>query len=167
MSKPKEQGNILKRGKVEKNLRTKGNRIKGIKTVLPKNETLKKPQPSSNFLILNSKKFKKDSVKLKVKKVFIATFYEYAEITKVNGMFYLREFVTSGWVRVLWSCIMIGLLSFSATLIYLLYGRYVTSPTRVTIASAMPINSIPFPGLTICHPQNIMEYKSREFVKKA
>ncbi|XP_070494636.1 sodium channel protein Nach-like [Chironomus tepperi] len=31
----------------------------------------------------------------------------------------------------------------------------------------MSIHEIPFPGITICHPQNVMEYKSREFVRSA
>lgn len=140
---------------------------KPIRIVLPKDEKLRKPKEPSNVLFINPKKHQKDSFKSKIMKVFTETFYEYAGITKVNGMFYLRQFVTKGWLRFLWSCIMIALLSFSATLIYLLYGRYLTSPTRVTIAPAMTINSIPFPGVTICHPQNVMEYKSREFLKKA
>lgn len=136
------------------------------KIMLPKDEKLKKPKASSNVLILDPKKHQKDSTLMKIMKLFTEVFYEYAAITKVNGMYYLRRNVTSGWLRVLWSGIMISLLSFAATLIFLLYRRYLDSPTRVTIAPPMSINSIPFPGVTICHPQNVMEYKSKEFVKK-
>lgn len=164
---PKENAKTI--GKKEKKIKApkiKKPKEKTRKIVVPKDEKLMKPKEPSNVLILNPKKHQKDSTFKKLIKVFIATFYEYADITKVNGMFYLRQFVTQGWLRFLWSCIMIGLLSFAATLIFLLYRRYLDSPTRVTIASPMPIDSIPFPGVTICHPQNVMEYKSREFVKK-
>lgn len=131
----------------------KGKMAKKVKYVVPKDEKLKKPVPPKNVLIVNNKRHQKDSVLRKVGKVFTATFYEYAGITKVNGMYYLRQFVTEGWLRNVWNCIMIGLLTFAATLIYLLYRRYLDSPTRVTIASPLRINEIPFPGVTICHPQ--------------
>lgn len=135
------------------------------RVLMPKDEKLKKPKASQNVLLFNSKKHQQASPWKKIRNVLIDTFYEFAGITKVNGMYYLRRFVTRGWLRLLWSCIMIGLLSFAATLIYLLYRRYLDSPTRVTIDSPKPINLIPFPGVTICHPQNVMEYKSRKFVK--
>lgn len=156
-----------KKTKKPKVLKMKEMKIsKKRKLLMPCDEKLKKPKPSSNVLIVNPKKHQKASTLNKLFKVLTATFYEYAAITKVNGMYYLRQFVTSGWLRVLWSCIMIFLLSFAATLIYLLYRRYLDSPTRVTIAQPLSISSIPFPGVTICHPQNVMEYKSKEFVKK-
>lgn len=139
---------------------------KKVKQVLVKDKNLRKPREPENVLIINPRQRQTDSVGKRNLNVLIATFYEYAGITKVNGMFYLRKFVTRGWLRLLWSCIMIALLSFSIALIYLLYRRYLDSPTRVTIASPKPINTIPFPAVTICHPQNVMEYKSKEFVKK-
>lgn len=134
---------------------------------IKKDKKLKKAKVNANVLLVNPKKFKKDSTLVKVTKVLIDTFYEFAGITKVNGMYYLRRFVTQGFQRFLWSCIMLTLFSFAATLVTLLYQRFLDSPTRVTIAAPMQIHEIPFPGITICHPQNIMEYKSKEFVKKA
>jgi Amiloride-sensitive sodium channel len=150
--------------KVEKIKKVKA--AKKVKIVLPKDPKLRVPKKPENVLLVDSKKHLKDSTLRKIFKVLIATFYEFAAITKVNGMYYLRQSVTHGWLRLLWSCIMISLLSFAATLIYLLYRRYLDSPTRVTIDPPMSINSIPFPAVTICHPQNVMEYKSREFVKR-
>lgn len=155
----------IKEPKINKRKERKLEKIRR-KIMLPKDEKLRKPKASTNVLILDPKKHLKDSTFKKILNIFIAVFYEYANITKVNGMYYLRQSVTTGWLRVLWSCIMICLMSFAATLIILLYRRYLDSPTRVTIASPMSINSIPFPGITICHPQNVMEYKSQEFVKK-
>jgi hypothetical protein len=137
------------------------------KKVKKLDKKLKKAKIVENVLLVNPKKFQKDSTIVKIAKVLIDTFYEFANITKVNGMYYLRRFVTQGFQRFLWSCIMLTLFSFAATLVILLYQRFLDSPTRVTIAAPMQIHEIPFPGITICHPQNIMEYKSREFVKKA
>lgn len=141
-------------------------KAKKIVRVLPKDKKLLHPKKPENVLIVNAKQRQKDSLARKILIVIAKTFYEFAEVTKVNGMFYLRKHSTRGWLRFLWSCIMIGLLSFAATLIYLLYRRYLDSPTRVTIAAPKPIISIPFPAVTICHPQNVMEYKSKEFVKR-
>lgn len=132
-----------------------------------KDKNLKKAKVVENVLLVNPKKFQKDSTLVKFTKVLVDTFYEFADITKVNGMYYLRRFITHGFQRFLWSCIIISLFIFAATLVVLLYQRFLDSPTRVTIASPMQIHEIPFPGITICHPQNIMEYKSKEFVKKA
>lgn len=156
-----------KRKKNEKVVKVKKSYEKQRKKILmPKDAKLKKPKISSNILIINPKKYKQVPTSKKILTVFIDTFYEWASITKVNGSYYLRRLVTTGWLRALWSCIMIGLLIFGATLIFLLYRRYVDSPTRVTISAPLSINDIPFPGITICHPQNVMEYKSKEFVKK-
>lgn len=137
------------------------------KILIPKDRKLKKPKKPRNVLLTDPKKYHKESSIKKVINVIIDTFYEFAGITKVNGMYYLRRFITHGFQRILWSCIMLSLLSFAAALIYLLYRRFLDSPTRVTIASPMSIHEIPFPGITICHPQNVMEYKSREFIETA
>lgn len=137
------------------------------KILTPKDKKLKKPKKIGNILLTDPRKYQTESVFSKILRVIFDTFYEFAGITKINGMYYLRRFVTHGFQRILWSCIMISLLSFAITLIYLLYRRYIDSPTRVTIAAPLSIHDIPFPGITICHPQNVMEYKSKEFVTTA
>lgn len=124
------------------------------KVLLPKDKKLRKPKKPQNVLIVNPKLLKKQSALKKIFDVLAETFYEFASITKVNGMYYLRRGVTSGWLRVLWSCIMIGLFSFAITLLFLLYRRYIDSPTRVTIDKNLSVEDIPFPGITICHPQS-------------
>lgn len=124
------------------------------KLLIPKDSKLKRAKKSPNVLIVNPKALKKDPTWMRIFHVFSDTFYEYADITKVNGMYYLRRGVTSGALRVLWSFIMIGLFSFAISLVYLLYRRFVESPTRVTIAPSFSIEQIPFPGFTICHPQS-------------
>lgn len=150
----------------------KPKKAKKVKKVEPKkkkiiDKKLQKAKAIENVLILNPKKFQKDSSLKKIANVIVDTFYEFAGITKVNGMYYLRRFVTHGFQRFLWSCIMLTLFSFAASLVYLLYRRFLDSPTRVIIAPAMNIADIPFPSITICHPQNVMEYKMKEFLQKA
>lgn len=117
--------------------------IKRIK----RDKKLQKAKPVDNVLIVDPKKFQKVSTLRKIATVIVDTFYEFAGITKVNGMYYLRRFVTQGFQRFLWSCIMLTLLSFAASLVYLLYRRYLDSPTRVIIAAPLGIHEIPFPGV--------------------
>ncbi|CAO1376532.1 unnamed protein product [Diamesa tonsa] len=137
-----------------------------IKIVKPPKIKQVKPKFVQNVLIINPKTHSTEKTSTRIFKVLSDTFYEYFDITKVNGMYYLRKLVTAGWIRVFWSVIPIGLMILAGTLIYLLYERYLSSPTRVTIGSPMPTTSVPFPGVTICHPQNVMEYKTKEFINK-
>ena len=159
--KKKEKVEKKKKEKVEK--KVKEPPIKKIK----RDKKLQKAKGVQNVLLVDPKKFQKASTIRKVATVIVDTFYEFADITKVNGMYYLRRFVTQGFQRFLWSCIMISLLSFATSMVYLLYRRFLDSPTRVIIAAPLGIHQIPFPGITICHPQNVMEYKTKEFVRKA
>lgn len=161
MARPKKQPNPKKKKNPLKNSEQPEKKIK------KKDKNLQKAKPIENVLIIGPKKFQKDSSMKKIINVIIDTFYEFASITKVNGMYYLRRYVTKGFERFMWSCIMIFLLSFAASLVYLLYRRFLDSPTRVIIAQPLGIHEIPFPGITICHPQNVMEYKTKEFVRKA
>lgn len=152
----------------------KSKNVKKVSIVEPKKVATKekpkikfvKPKFAQNVLIINPKTHSTEKNSTRIFKVLSETFYEYFNITKVNGMYYLRKFVTTGWLRLFWTIIPIGLMILAGTLIYLLYSRYLGSPTRVTIASPMPSTSVPFPGVTICHPQNVMEYKTREFINK-
>jgi hypothetical protein len=162
---PKKQRNFLKifkRASTEEKLRKKR-----VKILIPKDKKLKKPKFVGNVLLTNPRNYIKDSTVKRIFNVIVDTFYEFAGITKVNGMYYLRRFVTYGFQRLLWSTIMLTLLTFAVTLVYLLYRRFVESPTRVTIDAPILIHEIPFPGVTICHPQNVMEYKSKEFLATA
>lgn len=92
------------------------------------------------------------------------TFYEYAAITKVNGLFYLSKDMTRGFSRVLWSILPILIGIFGTFMVVLLYEKYLDSPTSMTIARPLPILNVPFPAITICHPQNVMDYKIESFL---
>lgn len=155
-----------KKEKVEKKKIEKKVKEPPIKKI-KRDKKLQKAKQVENVLLVDPKKFQKVTTIRKIVTVIVDTFYEFAGITKVNGMYYLRRFVTQGFQRFLWSCIMLSLLSFAASMVYLLYRRFLDSPTRVIIAPPLGIHQIPFPGITICHPQNVMEYKTKEFVRKA
>lgn len=52
-----------------------------------------------NVLIMKKEKRVKLSTFRRVFKVLTEMFYEYVDITKINGMFYLRRFVSQGFQR--------------------------------------------------------------------
>ena len=92
------------------------------------------------------------------------TWFEYAEMTKVNGMYYLRRNVTSGLPRIIWTIIITTLFSLAGVLLFFFWRKYVTFPTRVNVASPMTTLQVPFPAITICHPQSVMDYKIEKFM---
>uniref|UniRef100_A0A1S4H4X8 Uncharacterized protein n=4 Tax=gambiae species complex TaxID=44542 RepID=A0A1S4H4X8_ANOGA len=94
------------------------------------------------------------------------TFYDFASMSKIHGMYYLQRQVTTGFVRLLWIAIIVAFFVFGIVLIYLLWQKFVDSPTRMTIASEMKIVQVPFPGITLCHPQSVVDYKAERFVEK-
>lgn len=93
------------------------------------------------------------------------TFYEYAMITKVNGISYLSKDKSNGFSRIYWSCLPIGVILFGILMVVLLYTQYLQSPTMVTIGKPLSIINIPFPAVTICHPENVIDYKIEPFLK--
>ncbi|XP_055527647.1 sodium channel protein Nach [Wyeomyia smithii] len=94
------------------------------------------------------------------------TFYDYAKMTKVNGMYYLQRNITSGIPRLLWIALLATSLCLGIVLVFLLWKKYVDSPTRMTVAQEMGILQVPFPAVTICHPQSVMDYRAEKFVRK-
>uniref|UniRef100_A0A182IT54 Amiloride-sensitive sodium channel n=1 Tax=Anopheles atroparvus TaxID=41427 RepID=A0A182IT54_ANOAO len=94
------------------------------------------------------------------------TFYDFASVSKVHGMYYLQRQATAGLVRLIWIIIIVAFFGFGVALIFLLWQKFVDSPTRMTIASEMKIMQVPFPGVTLCHPQSVVDYKAAQFVEK-
>ena len=180
--------------KKEKKLKTKEIKKKKpskvVKKVAEKPKNVKQPEKLKKFnmhsKILNVKEFiKKDKEEIainvlmlkknknvqlstlkKVQNVLTEMFYEYTDITKINGMFYLRKFVTKGLQRLLWCFFLTSYLTLGITLVFLLWKRYLDSPTRTTIASPKTTLEVAFPAVTICHPQSVIDYKAEEFVNK-
>ncbi|XP_053686211.1 sodium channel protein Nach-like [Sabethes cyaneus] len=100
------------------------------------------------------------------REVIRETFYDYAEMTKVNGMYYLQRNVTSGIPRLLWIVLLATSLCLGVVLVFLLWKKYVDSPTRMTVAPEMAVLQVPFPAVTICHPQSVMDYRAEKLVDK-
>lgn len=119
------------------------------------------------------------------KKTFIKTFHEYCIHTKVNGFYFYRKGVTKGLERILWIIIPILVFLFGIFMIILLWQRYLAFPIRITIGAALStvqvskvslvtfddyssyiFRKVPFPAVTICHPQNVIDYKIAPFLNK-
>lgn len=96
--------------------------------------------------------------------ILIDLFYEYAANTKVNGLYYLRRGKTSGALRVLWTAIPISILLFGSYLVYQLASQFNAVPTLMIIDRPRPVHAVPFPAVTFCHPQTVLDYKARQFV---
>lgn len=99
-----------------------------------------------------------------VRSILIDLFYDYAANTKVNGLYYLRRGKTSGALRALWTAIPISILLFGSYLVYQLASQFNAVPTLMIIDRPRPVNAVPFPAVTFCHPQTVLDYKAREFV---
>lgn len=54
---------------------------------------------------------------------------------------------------------------FGAYIAILLWESFVYSPTRVT-SDSVDVCAVPFPAVTICHPQSIMDYQVERFLKE-
>ncbi|CAH1637630.1 unnamed protein product [Spodoptera littoralis] len=81
--------------------------------------------------------------------------------------------------RCFWAVNMISVLAMSFSITYLLYNRFEVMPTRIAIENQFePINSLPYPAITMCTPnqitQSALEYfnttlmnvKNRNFVNR-
>lgn len=88
------------------------------------------------------------------------TFYEFCEMTKVNGLYYLRRGTTTGVKRLIWALIPLPLFAVAIFLGYALWQRYSGAPTRMIIDTPLAILDVPFPAITICHPQSVIDYKA-------
>lgn len=93
-------------------------------------------------------------------------FEEYCRTTKVNGLYYLRRGATEGIGRRIWIALPVVVLLLAVLLVFSLWQRYLGSPTRMTIGSPLSVAEVPFPAVTICHPQSVIEYKAKDFVDR-
>lgn len=109
-----------------------------------------------------SKKPKKSNLKKSV----VKTFQEYCLYTKVNGFYFHQNGVTKGLEHILWIIIPILIFLFGIFMIILLWLRYLAFPIRMTIGTPLTTVQIPYPGITICHPQSVIDYKIEPFLSK-
>lgn len=100
-----------------------------------------------------------------LRRVLTEIFFEYAARTQTNGMYYLRRGNTTGLLRFLWSVIPVSILIFGGYLVFRLASAYLDSPTLMTIDRPRPVQAVPFPAVTLCHPQTVIAHKASEFVQ--
>lgn len=93
-------------------------------------------------------------------------FYDYAANTKVNGLYYLRHNNTRGSLRVLWTSVPISIMLFGAYLVVQLINNFQAAPTLIVIDRPRSVYKLQFPAVTFCHPQTVLDYKARQFVKQ-
>lgn len=60
---------------------------------------------------------------------------------------------------------MISMLCFGAYIAFQLWDSFVYSPTRVT-SDSIEVSKVPFPAVTICHPQSVMDYQVERFLEE-
>lgn len=56
------------------------------------------------------------------------------------------------------------ILLFGGYVVTELWHSFIEAPTRMTIDVPLSVNRIPFPAVTMCHPQTVLEYKEIEFI---
>lgn len=102
----------------------------------------------------------------RISRVLLETFYDFADMSKINGMYYLQRGVTQGYVRIGWTLLMLAMLFFGGVLSVLAWIKFVSFPTQLTIAESMRVGDIPFPAVTICHPQSVIDYQVKKFMNQ-
>lgn len=69
-------------------------------------------------------------------------------------------------LRWFWKLIPIVVLAFGVYLAVKLLNVYKEVPTLIIIDKPIPIQSVVFPAITLCHPQTVLDYKARLFVQR-
>lgn len=67
--------------------------------------------------------------------------------------------------RLFWIIIPITMLIFGSYLVFELAAKFLIAPTFMIIDTPQSILSVPFPAVTYCHPQTVLDHKAREFVQ--
>lgn len=70
------------------------------------------------------------------------------------------------YLRLLWICIPIMIFLFGGLLMFELIANFLDKPTIIVIDKPQPVQNVPYPGITFCHPQTVIDLKSRQFISK-
>lgn len=65
----------------------------------------------------------------------------------------------------LWIIIPVLAIIFGAYLVVNLLRNYQEVPTLIIIDKPIAVQSVVYPALTFCHPQTVLDFKARQFVK--
>lgn len=55
---------------------------------------------------------------------------------------------------------------FGSLMVYELVRAFFSMPTMTIVDKSVTVQNVPFPGITFCHPQTVIDYKARLFVNK-
>lgn len=58
----------------------------------------------------------------------------------------------------------VAIFLFGALLVLELVRAFFSKPTVMVIDRPELVRNIPFPGVTLCHPQTVIDHKARSFV---
>lgn len=68
--------------------------------------------------------------------------------------------------RFCWSVILFSLLILGVFLSIMLWNKFYSLPTIVSIENHVPVTNVAFPGVTLCSPLAILEYKLDAFMER-
>lgn len=110
---------------------------------------------------------------------------DYIEETKVHGFFFLRVDESIGFkrlknvlvvtvvnndrkffLRIFWWTIIILAFSFGGVILHRLITQFFEVPFQITNPSPALLLSIPFPSVSLCHPQTVIKFKASQFVDR-
>uniref|UniRef100_A0A6P7GY66 Pickpocket protein 28-like n=1 Tax=Diabrotica virgifera virgifera TaxID=50390 RepID=A0A6P7GY66_DIAVI len=93
------------------------------------------------------------------------TYKDFAENTSIHGLKYTVKPDIGTPERIFWALIFFGGLISAIYMTFLFWERYVSNPTRATIKTYYaPTSSIPFPAVSICNVNTILETKLQVFI---
>lgn len=115
----------------------------------------------------------------------IESFYSFVDLSKINGLYYLRRnpkknirwkignlksinsLINSKNCRYIWTLISMLILAFAGILIHLMAKNFFQNPTLISHATPMSLMTIPFPAITICPSDAMSPIKLDTFLEKS
>lgn len=63
-----------------------------------------------------------------------------------------------------WSTVIIIAFFIGAVILTHLISQFLQVPFQITVGYPAPLLSIPFPAITLCHPQTVIKFKAQKFI---
>lgn len=91
---------------------------------------------------------------------------DYTSNTQVHGFFYLRPNESQGFKRIFWSLVIILSFLVGAVLLAHLIANFFVAPFQITLGHPEILMKIPFPSISLCHSQTVVDFHARQFIDK-
>ncbi|XP_045464986.1 sodium channel protein Nach-like [Harmonia axyridis] len=99
-------------------------------------------------------------------RILADTFRDFTEQTSIHGLKYVCQRNISLSERIFWALVTFCGVAMAIFMTTLFWNRYTSNPTRTTITTLhAPTLAMPFPAVTICNENLVLESKVRTFVK--